>query len=79
MGPSLIGRSVTLRFGGRWRDLPFAALGEQPSEKSLMAGMGFTFGGNRALLDLSLERARRRAGDARENAWVFGAGLTVRP
>ena len=79
LGPRVFGQPAALRVGGRWRELPFAALGEQPTEQALSAGLGFALGGNRALLDFSIERARRSAGDARESAWVFGAGLTVRP
>jgi len=78
-GPRIFGRAVALRAGGRWRDLPFATLGEQPSEQALTAGLGIAFASNRALLDLAVERARRTAGEARETAWVLGVGLTVRP
>jgi hypothetical protein len=53
--------------------------GEQPRELSATGGLGFVLGGGRALVDFSAERARRTAGDAKETAWVFGAGLTVRP
>ena len=79
VGPRFLGRSLALRVGARWRELPFATLGEQPTEQGFSGGLGFSLGGNRALVDLSLERARRSAGQARETAWIFGAGLTVRP
>lgn len=78
-GPRLFGSRVAVRLGARWRDLPFGVAGEQPTELSATGGLGFVLGGGRALLDFSAERARRTAGDAKETAWVFGAGLTVRP
>jgi hypothetical protein len=78
-GPSVFGSPVSIRLGGRMRDLPFGVAGEQPREISATGGLGFVLGGGRALLDFSAERARRTAGDAKETAWVFGAGITVRP
>ncbi|HEU4632274.1 MAG TPA: hypothetical protein VFS08_21160 [Gemmatimonadaceae bacterium] len=78
-GPRVFGSRVAMRLGARWRDLPFGVAGEQPSEIAATGGLGFVLGGGRVLLDLSAERARRTAGDAKETAWVFGAGLTLRP
>jgi hypothetical protein len=78
-GPSVFGSPLTLRAGGRWRDLPFAALGAQPSEQSVTGGLGLILGRGRVLLDLAVERARREAAGASESAWTFGAGVTVRP
>ena len=78
-GPRLLGSPLALRVGARWRDLPFSALGEQPTEQAFSAGTGLALGRGRVQLDLALERSRRSAGAARETAWTFGAGVTVRP
>ena len=78
-GPRLFGSPIALRAGGRWRDLPFAVNGEKPSERAVTGGLGLLLGGGRVMLDLAVERARREAAGATENAWTFGAGVTVRP
>lgn len=78
-GPRIFGSSIALRAGGRWRDLPFAVAGEQPSERAVNGGLGFLLGGGRVMVDLAVERARREAAGATENAWTVGAGVTVRP
>ncbi|HEY0972177.1 MAG TPA: hypothetical protein VGE02_14510 [Gemmatimonadales bacterium] len=78
-GPRIFGSPIALRAGGRWRDLPFAVAGEQPTERAVTGGLGFLFGGGRVMVDLAVERARREAAGAEENAWTFGAGVTVRP
>lgn len=78
-GPRLFGSVLSLRAGGRMRDLPFAVEGDQPSERALSGGVGMLLGGGRVLLDLGLERAQREAAGVTENAWTFGAGVTVRP
>ena len=79
VGPRMFGSALALRAGARWRDLPFSALGEQPQEVAFSGGLGLGLGRNRVIVDVAVERARRSAGTARETAWVFGAGITVRP
>lgn len=78
-GPRILGSAIQLRGGARWRDLPFAVAGEKPSERALTGGLGFLLGGGRVMLDLAVDRARREAAGVTENAWTFGAGVTVRP
>lgn len=78
-GPQLLGTPVGLRIGARWRDLPFAIAGDQPSEQALTGGAGLLFAQGRVLLDLAVERARREAAGARETSWLVGVGLTVQP
>ena len=79
VGPSAFGRSVNVRAGASWRELPFAALGETPREKALSAGLGVPFARNRVIVDGVVERATRTAGAATETAWTYGLGLTIRP
>ena len=79
VGPSAFGRSVNLRAGAAWRELPFAALGETPREKALSAGLGVPFARNRVIVDGVVQRASRTAGAATETAWTYGLGLTIRP
>lgn len=78
-GPRIFGSALALRAGGRWRDLPFVVLGEQPTERAVSGGLGLLLGRGRVMVDFAVERARREAADATENAWTFGAGVTVRP
>jgi hypothetical protein len=83
-GPRFRGSIVTLRGGGRWRDLPFAAAGSPIRERSVAGGVGVplaTIGGSpRAALDLALQRASRSGfPGADESSWTLSVGLTVRP
>jgi long-subunit fatty acid transport protein len=69
-----------LRFGARYAKLPFLLdPGTQPSEFALSLGTGARFAQQRAGVDLSLEYAWRRAGDARERALLVGIGVSLRP
>jgi hypothetical protein len=77
-GPRFGSGVVALRAGAALRELPFA-LGEQAREVAFSLGAGLPLAANRATLDLTGQRARRTAGDARESAWLFSVGLTVRP
>ncbi|MFQ5551505.1 MAG: hypothetical protein ACE5FJ_09755, partial [Gemmatimonadales bacterium] len=70
---------VPLRFGFRYGLLPFLVNADQPHEINISAGTGFQFAGNRASLDLAVERAIRDGAGASERAWLFNLGLTVRP
>lgn len=74
---------VPLRFGYRWRQLPFplsAADGGAPlSEHALSAGLGLGLAGGRATLDAGIELGSRAAGSARERFTTAHLGLTVRP
>lgn len=79
-GPRFGAGRVALRAGGAWRELPFAvADGGDASELSFSFGAGVPLAAGRATVDLSTQRARRTAGDARETGWMFSVGLSVRP
>ncbi len=70
---------VPLRLGFRYATLPFTPSDDQPHEITLALGTGVTFAGNRALLDVALERAMRDGGGASERAWQLSWTMTVRP
>jgi hypothetical protein len=80
---------MMVRLGARWRDLPFEAqgagtgatvMGAPVTEKSLAAGLGTLFAGDRASLDFTAVRASRTAAiGASERAWVLSLGIAVRP
>jgi hypothetical protein len=80
-GPRFGAGVVALRAGAAWRELPFAiaASEDDPTELAFSFGAGLPLAANRATLDLSAQRARRTAGDARETGWIFSVGLSVRP
>jgi hypothetical protein len=76
-GPSVGNTPTFLRLGGFRRTLPFDALGSEARENGFSAGAGFALAfGN---VDLSLQRAIRTAGSARERAWLLSIGLAISP
>jgi hypothetical protein len=71
-----------LRLGGRWRTLPFEALGNKVRERSLSGGIGTALASGRVLTDVTVVRAQRDAGSGlgvNEKAWTLSLGLSVRP
>ncbi|HLS47503.1 MAG TPA: hypothetical protein VK012_03230 [Gemmatimonadales bacterium] len=75
-----------IRFGARFATLPFPVeSGARVREFGLSIGTGLRFAQDRlgidhAGVDLSLERVWRGSrGGLRENAWLLGIGVTVRP
>lgn len=79
-GPRLGRRVLMLRTGVRWRTLPFKADGHTVEELSLAAGAGTMIARDRATIDVSVQRAMRDAPvGAKENGWLVGIGLSVRP
>jgi hypothetical protein len=83
-GPQVLGNRISLRIGGRWRDLPFAAGDSWVNETAFGFGVGVplaNIGGlPRASFDLATQRASRSGvAGARETAWTLSVGLTVRP
>jgi hypothetical protein len=81
VGPRLLGRTVQLRAGGRWRTLPFGVLGADVKESSFSFGTGIPLARGRAALDLAGIHATRSASSTSttESAWTLSVGLTVRP
>lgn len=81
-GPRLSAdREIRLRLGARTETLPFRANGAIVREKGFSGGVGVPFGGERAALDVALERELRSAAvqGVSEGAWTLSVGLTLRP
>ncbi len=72
---------LPLRLGFRSASLPFpVTAGAEAKEHGLAAGTGLSFAAERGTLSLSLERAwRSEAAGFSERAWIFTAGVSVRP
>ena len=70
-----------LRLGVRYARLPFPlAAGARAKEYGVSVGTGHTFAGDRAGLDLAVERTWRRQDEQyNERAWLVTVGVTVRP
>ena len=81
IGPKIFGADLTLRGGARRRTLPFLADSSDVHETAFSLGTGLPFARGRAQVDVFVERASRSANDidAKEQAWTFGLGFTVRP
>lgn len=77
------GQVLPLRFGYRWRQLPFGIgtlAGSAPlSEHALSAGLGLAMASGRATFDFGVEAGSRSAGSASERFTTAFVGLTVRP
>ena len=71
--PTVLGRTMPLRFGARHRDLPFHFEGEPSTERTLSAGLGFNLTDPevlpRARIDFGFERGERSAGVLSEDFW----------
>lgn len=78
-GPRLGERSMMLRAGARWRELPFGVGATKATELEFGGGLGIQLPFERAFMDAGLRRATRTAGDARESAWTLSLGVSVRP
>jgi hypothetical protein len=81
LGPRVIGRSIQLRAGGRWRTLPFGVGTTSVRERSFSLGAGTLIARGRAAVDVAGIRATRGASgiDISESAWTLSVGITVRP
>lgn len=83
LGPRIMARQTVLRLGSRYRTLPFLAVGQEVKELSFSGGIGTQFFRNRAMLDITLERAGRTIDgsdvEAKERAYILSFGLRVRP
>lgn len=77
----LFGRQVPLRFGYRYKELPFSLEAERATERVFAGGLGITLaeveGSVLAGVDLAVERGRRSAGPATENFWRGTVSLRV--
>ena len=78
-GPRFQGQSTQVRLGARTRDLPFGWNGNTVSERTLAIGGGLPLARGWAMLDVSVQRALRKAGDVTEQGTILSVGLTVRP
>jgi hypothetical protein len=79
LGPFISGVNSVVRLGARDRTLPFAANGDQVTERAISAGLGVPVARGRAQLDLALERAARRGAGATESGWFISVGIGIRP
>jgi hypothetical protein len=73
------GRTVPVRFGYRWRQLPFSLAGTALGEHALGGGFGLSFAGGRATVDLGFEVGDRAAGVVHERFTAGCVGVIVRP
>ena len=73
------GRTVPVRLGYRWRELPFPLDGAALAEHALGGGFGLTLAGGRATVDLGLEVGDRAAGAVHERFTTGYFGVIVRP
>jgi hypothetical protein len=80
-GFSVFRKTLPLRLGGRYGQLPFRWTGtaDFPTERAVTAGLGFGLGGGAALLDASAERGWRggAAAGVDEPYWRFSFSLRV--
>jgi hypothetical protein len=81
---SIIGRTVPLRIGGRYQELPFRAEGAAAdaaftNEKALSIGTGIILGGGATRSDLSFERGHRGdlAQGLEESFWRLNFSVSV--
>jgi hypothetical protein len=81
LGPRVLGHTLQVRGGGRWRTLPFGVGTAAVRERSFSFGAGTLIARGRAAFDIAgIHAARDAAGvDATESAWTMSIGLTVRP
>lgn len=77
--PGARGPTLPIRFGVRYRQLPFSNVATQPTETVITGGTGVLLAGGRASLDASVERFRRSGGGADERGWYFSLGVILIP
>lgn len=79
-GPRVLGSTLLLRAGYAKNELPFGVGANVVNESRISAGVGLPIAGDRAAFDFSLQRAARSlsGSNARENAWLLGAGIQIR-
>jgi hypothetical protein len=79
-GPRVLGAVLQVRVGYARNTLPFGANGQSVRESRISGGFGMPLAREFASLDFSVQRAlRTMTGGGKENAWLLGLGLQVRP
>jgi hypothetical protein len=73
------GLRFPIRLGVRYAELPFSPNDDQPTEWNFAVGTGAPFAGNRAVIDLALQRFTREGAGASEQGWYFAVGITITP
>lgn len=83
LGPHVGSHVLTVRAGGRWRDLPFGLTNSVIKEKTFNGGLGTLLAGGRLGVDFAAIRSIRtpvsNSVPFRESAWTMSFGVTVRP
>lgn len=79
LGGAPRGPRLPLRLGIRYAKLPFSPTTEQPRELDLAGGTALTLGRGRVKVDVTVERALRDGGGAKERAWQFSLGVQLQP
>jgi hypothetical protein len=80
-GPRWRGLPLLVRLGFAQNQLPFSTTSTRITESRWSGGLGIPIAREFGEIDFSIQRANRAlAGSgATENAWLFGAGLQIRP
>jgi hypothetical protein len=79
-GPRVLGSLMQVRLGYAHNTLPFGANGQSVRESRIAAGAGLPLARDFASIDFSVQRALRTLnGGGKENAWLLGVGLQIRP
>ncbi|MFI5207327.1 MAG: hypothetical protein ACHQX4_04830 [Gemmatimonadales bacterium] len=79
LNSSIFGTRMPLRFGYRYRQLPFLSLGQGINESAASGGIGLAFARDRTTIDLAFEHGSRSTGAEKETFSTLFVGLTVRP
>ena len=79
-GPTVLGASIPLRFGVRWRGLPFSADGQQVDETSIGGGIAIPLLNGLSMVELGVQHSRRSSDlPFRERSLILSFGMTIRP
>lgn len=79
-GPHVLGTTMQVRVGYAHNALPFGVNGRSVRESRVSGGFGLPLARDFASLDFSVQRALRTiSGGGKENAWMVGLGLQIRP
>ena len=81
-GPTVGANLIALRFGGRWRTLPFSPNATAVKEQTYSAGFSLPMARSRIELNvggLYAVRANDAMAGVKEKAWTISTGFSVRP